>query len=302
MATLLELFDKEQSQIRQRISENPNSEKVVEVVKDFLDSLFVAYRTEKDRDPDQKRLSTCIVDLLKASISTLVAASETEIWRRNESNHSEANSITSNRFNLLLRVFQILLAVIALVLLYVERSFIYLGLVIGLVVIEIVRAVLSELKARSYYKDFQKKLENVRETESKLLKAAVHVNTDTLINKLADSVLAADKVLEEVLTIKKPANDNGLENDSAMLEFFQDLLRARDRKNSEFALLKTELIPHLLDRYGIQVEKFSGDNEHYFEFQENLNPNNTTYQTLKSAFVKGKRLIKRGLVEEPAGK
>jgi hypothetical protein len=128
----------------------------------------------------------------------------------------------------------------------------------------------------------------------------VHVNTDLLVSILADAILAADKLLEAVLTVKKQTSDNGLENDTSLLEFFQDLLRAKDRKNSEFAFLKIELLPHLLESHGIQAEAYTGTNEHLFEFQESINPQNTTFRTVRLALVKGKRLLKRGLVEEPA--
>jgi hypothetical protein len=299
MATLIEIFDQSQSDLRQRLKANTDPEKVVPVVKDFLDSLLDSYRKEEDRDQDQKRFATRVTNVLQASVSTIASVSETEIWRRNEPDTSDYSTRTSNYLNIILRVCQVLLSGAALTLLYLEGLFVYLGLLGALVLIEMVRASASYVKRRKKDKGLQKKLEKAREIEFNLLKASVHVNTDVLVSLLAGSILAADKLLEEVITVKKQTSGGGIESDAALLEFFQDLLRAKDRKNSEFAFMKIELLPHLLERHGIQAEEFTGNNEHLFEFQETINPKNTGYRTLRLALVKGKKLLKRGLVEEP---
>ena len=299
MATLIEIFDQAQGDLRQRLKANTDPEKVVQVVKDFLDDLLDTYRKEEYRDPDQKRFATRVIDVLRASIATIVSASETEIWRRNQPDATNEIPSTFNFLNILLRICQIMVAAAVLALLYVEMLFVYIGLVSGLVILEIGRAGISYFKRRKRGKAVRKTLEKAREIEFNLLKASVHVNTDLLVSILADSILTADKLLEEVLTVKKQVSDNGIETDGALLEFFQDLLRAKDRKNSEFAFMKIELLPHLLDRHGIQAEAFTGANEHLFEFQETINPKNTAYRTVRLALVKGKRLLKRGLVEEP---
>lgn len=299
MATLIEIFDQAQGDFRLRLKENTTPEKVVQVVKDFLDSLLDTYRKEEERDPDQKRFATRVMEVLRASVTTVVAASETEIWRRNQPDGAGDIPRTSNFLNIFLRIIQVVLAGAVLTLLYLENLFIYQGLVGGLVLLEVVRAVTSYFKRRKREKLLRKMLGNAREIEFNLLKASVHVNTDLLVSILADAILTADKLLEAVITVKKQINDKGLENDASLLEFFQDLLRAKDRKNSEFAFMKIELLPHLLESHGIQAEAYTGTNEHLFEFQESINPQNTTFRTVRLALVKGKRLLKRGLVEEP---
>lgn len=299
MATLIEIFDQSQSELRQQLKANPSPEKVVQVVKDFLDTLLDTYRKEEERDPDQKRFASRVMDVLRASVGTIVSASETEIWRRNQPDETGEIPRASAFFNILLRGCQFLLSGAVLALLYLEGLFVYLALVSGLVFFEIVRAIISFLKRRRRERGIRKTLEKAREIEFNLLKASVQVNTDLLVSILADSILSADKLLEEVITVKKQTTENGIDNDTALLEFFQDLLRAKDRKNSEFAFMKIELLPHLLERHGIQAEAFTGNNEHLFEFQETVNPKNTAYRTVRLALVKGKRLLKRGLVEEP---
>lgn len=299
MATLIEIFDQAQSELRQRLKENTSPEKVVQVVQDFLDGLLDTYRKEEERDPDQKRFASRVVEVLRASVSALVAASETEIWRRNQPDAANEIPASSHFLNILLRLCQLLVAAAVLALLYLENLFVYLGLVGGLVGLEILRAGISFFKRRKRDKTLQKTLDKAREIEFNLLKASVHVNTDLLVSILADSLLTADKLLEAVITVKKQTNDHGLENDASLLEFFQDLLRAKDRKNSEFAFMKIELLPHLLESHGIQAEAFTGTNDHLFEFQEAINPKATSFRTVRLALVKGKRLLKRGLVEEP---
>jgi hypothetical protein len=299
MATFIQIFDQTQGDLRQRLKTNPDPEKVVQEVKGFLDDLLDAYRQEEDRDPDQKRFAGRVIDVLRASLATLLAASETEIWRRNQPDAVQEIPTSSSFMNILLRLCQLLIVAALLGLLYIEMLFVYFGLVGGLVGLEMLRAGVSYYKKRKRDQAVRRTLEKAREIEFNLLKASVQVNTDLLVSLLADSLLTADKLLEEVLTVKKQASDQGLESDGALLELFQDLLRAKDRKNSDFALMKIELLPHLLDRHGIQAEAFTGTNEHLFEFQESINPKNTGYRTVRLALVKGKRLLKRGLVEEP---
>ena len=243
------------------------------------------------------------MEVIRSSVTSLVAASETEIWRRNQPDDATSDiPRTTNFLNIFLRALQILLAGAILTMLYLENLFIYQGLVGGLVLLELVRAVISYFKKRKREKSIKKMLGKAREIEFNLLKASVHVKTDLLVSILADAILTADKLLEAVLTVKKQTHDNGIENDASLLEFFQDLLRAKDRQNSEFAFMKIELLPHLLESHGIQAEAFTGTNEHLFEFQESINPRNTTFRTVRLALVKGKRLLKRGLVEEPVQK
>ena len=299
MATLIQIYDEAQGDLRLRLKENTAPEKAVQVVKDFLDILLDTYRKEEERDPDQKRFATRVMEVLRASVSAIVAASETEIWRRNQPDGTGELPRTSNYLNIFLRVVQVLLAVVVLTMLYLENLFSYQGLVGGLVFLELVRAVISYFKRRKSKRGFQKMLGKAREIEFNLLKASVQVNTDLLVSILADAILTADKLLEAVLTVKTQTNSNGIENDPGLLEVFQDLLRAKERQNSEFAFMKIELLPHLLESHGIQAEAFTGTNEHLFEFQESINPKNATIRTVRLALVKGKRLLKRGLVEEP---
>lgn len=299
MTTLIQIFDQTQDALRQRLKGNTDPEKVVPVVKDFLDSLLDTYRKEEERDPDQKRFAVRVVEVLRASVTSVVAASGTEIWRRNQPDAANEIPRTTHFLNIFLRIIQVALAGAVLTILYLENLFIYLGLVGGLVFLEVVRAIISYFKRRKREKTLQKILGKAREIEFNALRASVQVNTDLLVSILADAILTADKLLEAVLTVKTQSPDNGLENDAALLEFFQDLLRAKDRQNSEFAFLKIALLPHLLESHGIQTEAYTGTNEHLFEFQESLNPQNTTFRTVRLALIKGKRLLKRGLVEEP---
>jgi hypothetical protein len=299
MATLIQIFDQTQGELRQRLKGNTDPEKVVPAVKDYLDTLLDTYRNEEERDPDQKRFAVRVMDVLRSSVSTVVAASETEIWRRNQAEAADEIPRQTNFLNIFFRILQIILAGVILSMLYLENLFAYQGLVGGLVLSELVRALVNFFKRKKREKVLRKLLGKAREIEFNLLRASVLVNTDLLVSILADAILTADKLLEAVLTVKTQSNESGLENDASLLEFFQDLLRANDRQNSEFAFLKIELLPHLLERHGIRAEAYTGTNEHLFEFQESINPKNTTFRTVRLALVKGKRLLKRGLVEEP---
>jgi hypothetical protein len=302
MTTLLELFDRDRERLRKRLLDDQSPDKAAQAVRDFLDSLLAAYSKESTADADQKRLSIRVIDAMKASVSMLVAASETQVWlleqpvHSNEETTAAAPSPNSSAF--LLRALKILLTVVLLVLLFLDRSLIYFGLVIILIGLELIGIVFSFLNRR-----VSKAAGKARVTEpapTPQTRAIVKVKVDLLLAKLAEAVLSADKALTEIGNIRQPASGNGIESDSALLELFQDLLGAREANDGEFVMKQLKAVPYLLQRYGIEVENFSSGNQHLFDFVPSLNPNNRVYTTLKPALIKDKRSLKRGLVEEPS--
>jgi hypothetical protein len=87
--------------------------------------------------------------------------------------------------------------------------------------------------------------------------------------------------------------------ESGLLEFYQDLLEARQAGDAEYAMKKLRLLPASLERQGIQTIAFDGGNAGSFEFRPSLDRKLRDQRTLRPAFATGKRLVRRGIVEEP---
>lgn len=297
MKTLLNLFDENREQLKQRIKEAPNPENVVREGKNFLDYILAKYQQEAERNPIQRGLAAFLIDVLKSSMSILVAASEVEIWYREKSVTTDRSDSHAVRPTFWWRIAQAIVILSLLVMFWLNQNLIYLALLAILIVVEIGRSLIIKMRGKS----ISTTSESSTSSETiPTIQTKVQVKVDTYLAKLADALLTADKLLAEVLTIKTHSEKGtALESDSALLELFQDFLEARQAKDAEFALKQVRTIPFILERHGITVENYRDDNGHLFEFVPSLNPNDKTHQTLRPALVKDKRPLKRGLVAEP---
>ena len=136
MKTLLSLFDENCHQLKQRIAEDLSPENVVREVKTFLDHILAKYQKEAEREPTQRSLAVFSIEALKASMSTLVAASEVEIWSR------EQPVKTLFRLPPVItplswwRGIQVVILLFLFIMFWINQNFIYFGLLVVLVLNE----------------------------------------------------------------------------------------------------------------------------------------------------------------------
>jgi len=297
--TLLSLFDENCHQLKQRIAEDLSPENVVREVKTFLDHILAKYQKEAEREPTQRSLAVFSIEALKASMSTLVAASEVEIWSR------EQPVKTLFRLPPVItplswwRGIQVVILLFLFIMFWINQNFIYFGLLVVLVLNEFRGLLIPRARIGENISSKHSPFRTVQELPT--IQGKVQIKVDSYLSKLADALLTTDKLLTEVLSMKTSTAEKEaiLESDADLLNLFQDLLEARQTEDAEFALKQVRVVPFILERYGIAVENYSGKNEHFFEFVPSLNSHDKTSQTLRPALVKDKRPLKRGLVTEP---
>lgn len=294
MSTLIELFDQHRAQLIKNLNDDSTPEKVVHESKRFLDWLKINYLESTSSSTIQQRLVPFIIDLLKASLSTLVSASQTEIW------HQESAKIPSSRHQsltnktLILRLGQLMAIVLLTLQMWGNHEFLALIVLLALIGSELI----TILPMHQLF--FWLSSSNQTKTASPTLQIKIQVDISTYLPKLADALLTADKVLAQALVLNQPSQTNqGLEQYPLLLELLKDLLEANSTGDSAYALKKTKTIPALLEQHALRAEVFNGENHQLFEFLPNLDPNENHYKTLSPALTKDNRLISLGRVLEP---
>lgn len=287
MSTLSELFDQQRDPLRQRLSGEHNPEQVVREVKNTLSTLLTIYGQEKTHSLTERRLSGFLLDTVNATVSTLMAC-ETAIADREQSSFSRSSSPPTDRGHLLLRGVQIAIAAVLFGALYQMGAFSSLVLLLALLILNVREWFLKAPVSPAPF----------------LLPAeqpGVHVNVTTLLAKLRDAVRAADTVLADAVKPVPPAA-SPLESNVALLELFQELLRASLVEDGGFALKQIKTLTFLLEQQGIKVENFTQEDAQLFDVVPNLDSGIQTWLTLKPALVKKDgKLLRRGLAAEPGG-
>ncbi|MDY6994844.1 MAG: hypothetical protein SVR94_19840, partial [Pseudomonadota bacterium] len=82
MVTLIELFDEHRQQWFTQMQDNGQPEVVSQRTVLLLDTLQLRYLEQNDLEPLRRRLVPFVMDTLKATVTILTAANQTEVWRR----------------------------------------------------------------------------------------------------------------------------------------------------------------------------------------------------------------------------
>jgi hypothetical protein len=295
MSTLIELFDQHRAQLIKNLNEDSTPEKVVYESKRFLDWLKVNYLESIPASAIQQRLVPFIIDLLKASLSTLVSACKTEIW------HQESAKISPSRYQsfnfkiLILRLGQLMAVVLLVLQMWGNSEFLALIVLLALTGSELITLLPLH---RRFWSISSNQSQAVSVSNPRQIK--IQVDISIYLPKLADALITADKVLAQLLVLNQPSQTSrGLEQYPLLLELLKDLLEANSTGDSAYALKKTKMIPALLEQHALKAEVFNGKNHQLFEFLPNLDPNENHYKTLTPALTKDNRLISSGRVLEP---
>lgn len=285
MSTLLELFDQQREQLRQHLSGELSPEQVVREVKTALSTLLATYGQEKAHSLGERRLSGFLLDTVNAAASVLTTC-EVAVSGRERSSLPRSFSSSIERGSFVLRGVQIALAAVLVGMLYQMEAFSSLILLFALLILNI-REWFLKVPASS--------ISSLPPLEQPNLR----VNSTTLLAKLREAVKAADTTLADAVQPAPPAA-GPLEENVALLEFFQELLRAASVNDSVFALKQVSTLAFLLEQQGIKAENFTQENAHLFDIVPNLNPSMRTWLTVKPALIKQNgKLLKRGLAAEP---
>jgi hypothetical protein len=299
MPALIQLFEQQRESLHLTLSADPGLESVVRETRHWLDSQRFLYAEQPDCSEAQRRLLPFVSDLLKASLQPLAAASRTQLWKREAARKTVSSHKSWYHRPVLWRGAQILLLVpLSGILLDGENLQVLLGfvLLLGIVTLEVLNLnphdSLRDLIARQQAGDGEAEWQ-----------VRVEVELSDFLRGLADTLITADKLLNEAAALlapaKNPNDGEGLETYPEILTFFQDLLEARDTGDSAYALKKAKTVPAILEQHGVSIQHFTGENPQWFDFLPSLDPEQDGARTVSPALLKEDRLLARGRVTEP---
>jgi hypothetical protein len=132
----------------------------------------------------------------------------------------------------------------------------------------------------------------------------VQVDSQVLLDNLADALNTIDLAVTSAEQVKKPLDSSGIEESPELLNVLQRLMGASVLENPLMAIELTKLLPQILMEQGIRAQIYRPDEEHsgreYFDFEPSIDRSAKDYVTMTPALLKGDRLLRRGRVIEPA--
>ncbi len=296
MKPLLTLFDKERSELETEIDQANSLDQVVKLVQNRIDGLERTYIGELN--VAQVRLASFFLDTLRQSISTLTAANETKLSELKP----EQITIPATRFpsnSLILKGLQGLLSISILGSLFSlaeDAPGAWMAILLMLVLVGL-EVVLQLDKAKQ-----ENPSDSTQQAEA--LQAIVQVDSQVLLDNLADALSTIDLAVASAEQVKKPIDASGIEESPELLNVVQRLMGASFLGKPQMALELTKLLPQILMEQGIRSHIYRPDDNHsgreYFDFEPSIDRSAQDYVTITPALLKGDRLLRRGRVIEPA--
>ncbi len=301
MPGFYELFESRREELRHAIDATPTPDKAASLVEAELEGLLHDFTSGGRLSPHESSVVACLIDLVKSAIRTFALASHAEVWQKDstplalgEGGRREPKSLFE--FWATAALVETICAAIALILLWDPRTklqFVLLAAAISVGLLRAARWIVGRVRAR-----LRPPAEPATRKQAHM--GVITVKSDIMLAHIAELLLNVDKTFTLTKGYEKDG-DEPADIEPGLLEFYQDLLEARQAGDAEYAMKKLRLLPTLLERQGIQAIAFDGGNAGSFEFRPSLDPKLRDQRTLRPAFAIGKRLVRRGVVEEPRG-
>lgn len=291
MKTLFTLFGKERKELQTEIDQATSPEQVVRLVQNRLDDLKTNYIG--DLSVAQARLALFFIDTLRQSVATLSAANE----QKSDLVRKQTISQAIHPNSLILKLLQLLICVGVLVSLFsLTRSAPLAWMAILLMSLLVGLEVAVQLDKDNYAPSSSTPIEG--------LQSVVRVDSQVLLDNIADALNTIDRAVAQAEEVKKPlSSTDGIEEMPELLNFIQMLIGASALENPDMTLELSKLIPQILMAQGIRVQSYRPNDERssrdYFSFEPPIDQSAKEYVTLTPALLKGEQVLRKGRVIEP---
>lgn len=302
METLSSLFVKEKSDLRDQLNKDRAPNAVISSSRLVLDRIQAEYAGQENISPTVQRVSAQAIDITKASLSSILAASETEVlYRKKEA----AQSVTVKQ--------QVLVtsgARLGLIILLIVTAGTGLVIVFAVALLVIMLwQVRNSLKSLGIFSMFRLKRGNNEEVVARNpiedeVRAFVRVNIEIYLRSIHEAVTSIDQLILATVQLSKQSSavENPIVNDMELLDFFHDMLEAYYAADAVYALKKSRTIAFLLEQRGLKIQSYLSDMENpnsFFNFEESVDGDKTIM--IRPALVDENGNCKRkGLVLLPA--
>ena len=288
MKTLSTLFNNERQSLEKDIQKAANVEQVVKLVQNKLDELEKNYIGELSIT--QVRQVAFFLETLRQSLATLTAASEKPLELPNKIVKQEASPK-----DVILKGLQGLVGLGIF-----GELFSLTPTAPGAWMAILLTSVLVGVEVTL---QLDKNKSNLEQPQ-KAIKPSIQIDSNVLLDNIADALNTIDLAVASTATIKKSPDASGVEESPELLNLLQRQMGASFLNKPQMALELTKLLPQILMEQGIQVQMYRPEQEasgrEYFDFEPSIDPTSKDYITITPALLKGDRLLRRGRVIEPA--
>ncbi len=319
MLDILQHFEQEESGLRERIEANPTPENTMRIVRDYLTKLHHDF--SKTVGMHKSRQLNYMLDSLQFAFETAYTVEATGRAVPLAQKPSQP-TVVSGWWITGGKIIQAIVLMIALcVIVNIARLWILLLLCILVFLIEKYVQMLEHgrRKPNRFFsrllfpfkfllpQDLLKQTQSPDSSQSSVrfqlqpqVEVQKTVKTQVFLNYLTDALACVHKFLNESEEAGEEAEqDNFLQKESQLLEFFQDMLEAQYDNDGKWALKKVSGITAILARHGIVVKNYDPnqpEDEKHFEFDPS---DDSDYRTIRPALIKGEDTLRQGLVNKP---
>jgi hypothetical protein len=298
--SLVQLFSDKRALLRQQLAEKPGIDQAAGILRNFILGLFTEY---SQREKDEQRVA--IIQGLAGSVAEaaqlLLGASKSTVWETPSNKLVDLLPAAPEKDHSRWVLPLIRLLVTAGLSLWLYFAFTdtlarilaiaAFGVVLALQVVEFTRALLQKRKRRN----------EGDLTPPMTRRIVIEVDPDTLILKLRDLLLQADRTIDQIAYAQAQANrSSGATLPDSVLDFLQELAAAHALEDKDYAALLAKKVATLLQPFGISMQvSFEGANQNMFDVEPNLEADQRRTLLSKPAFVKEGEVIRRGVVLVP---
>jgi hypothetical protein len=301
--SLVQLFGGKRVLLRQQLAEKPAVDLAPAILRNFILALFAEYGQHSQ---DERRIA--IVQSLAGCVAEasqlLLGASKSTVWETQAYTGADMlpQETVKNPGQWLLPLIRIVVTAGLSLWLYLSFSgtlehVVTIAAFVVVLATQIVELVLSYLQGRKR----RSQRDEATRAPQKTQRIVIEVDPDTVILKLRDLLLQADRTIDQISYAQSQMHDpSDVILPDTLLDYMHELAAAQVLEDKEYAALLSKKVAALLLPFGItMLTAFNGANQSKFDVEPNLETGQTRVMLSKPAFIKNGEVIRRGVVLVP---
>ena len=301
--SLVQLFGGKRVLLRRQLAEKPAVDLAPAILRNFILALFAEYG---QHNQDERRIA--IVQSLAGCVAEasqlLLGASKSTVWETQASTGADMlpRETVKNPGQWLLPLIRVIVTAGLSLWLYLSFSgtlehVVTIAAFVVVLATQIVELVLFYLQGRKR----RSQRDEATRTPQKTQRIVIEVDPDTVILKLRDLLLQADRTIDQISYAQSQMHDpSDVTLPDTLLDYMHELAAAQVLEDKEYAALLSKKVAALLLPFGItMLTAFDGANQSKFDVEPNLETGQTRVILSKPAFIKNGEVIRRGVVLVP---
>ncbi len=301
--SLVRLFGEKRALLRRQLAEKPAVDLAPGILRNFILSLFAEYG---QHEKDERRIA--IVQSLAGCVAEasqlLLGASKSTVWETQAYTNADRlpQETVKNPGGWLLPLIRVVVTAGLCLWLYLSFSgalehILTIAAFVVVLATQIIELVLSYLAGRKR----RSQRDDAPRTPQKTQRIVIEVDPDTVILKLRDLLLQADRTIDQLSYAQSQMHDpSDVTLPDTLLDYMHELAAAHVVADKEYAALLSKKVAALLLPFGISMlTAFDGANQSMFDVEPNLEAGQTRVMLSKPAFIKNGEVIRRGVVLVP---